>query len=66
CGLTQRVVHGGPDDLLHFAAGLPLAAGIAMTWYWRLRLRAPWMRAVSLGLVVFASVLALGWLKGRL
>jgi hypothetical protein len=60
CGLAQRVVPGGPDDLLHFAAGLPLATGVAMTLYWRLRLRVRWMRAVSLGLAVFASVLALG------
>ena len=64
--LAPRALPGDPDDLIHFAASFPLGLFIAITSYWRLRLRASWIRAFGLGLGAVAVVLCIGWLKGRL
>jgi hypothetical protein len=63
--VVRAVLPGDRTDLAHYAATLPLATAIAVTAYWRWRLRAPWRVAVGLGFIVGVVALAFGWLKGE-
>ncbi|MDQ2664700.1 MAG: hypothetical protein M3Z05_01715 [Gemmatimonadota bacterium] len=65
-GVTRRALPGDPADFTHYAAGVALAGFIAISTYWRLRLRATWFTSVALAAAIATAILAIGWVKGLL
>ena len=64
-GVVQAALPSGTSEIVRYALSGPLEGVLAGATYWRFRLRAPWSRALGVGILLGGSLLAIGWWKGR-